>query len=128
MRAASAYKRVGDSTAVMAADPVGLIILLYEKLLLRIAEAAVAIQADDLQARGKATSAAIEIISNGLIGALDMDRGGQVAVRLREQYQIWLTMLLQLNLSGDIKLLNILESGVREVLSAWRELSLSKQR
>jgi flagellar protein FliS len=112
----------------MAADPVGLIILLYEKLLLRIAEAAVAIQADDLQARGKATSAAIEIISNGLIGALDMDRGGEVAVRLREQYQIWLTMLLQLNLSGDIKLLNILESGVREVLSAWRELSLSKQR
>jgi len=122
MRAATAYKRVGDNTSVMVADPLGLVILLYEKLLLRIKEVDVAIGAGDIQGRGKSTSAAIEIISNGLIGALDLDRGGDVAVRLKEQYQIWLQMLLQINMNGDARLLGSLASGVAEVLSAWKEV------
>ena len=122
MRAATAYKRVSDNTAVMAADAVGLVVLLYEKLLLRLREVGVAIDTGDIAARGKSTGAAIEIISAGLIGALDMDRGGSVASHLRQQYEIWLHMLLKLNLSGDANLLRALERGVSEVLSAWREL------
>jgi len=77
MRAASAYKRVSDSTSVMAADPIGLIVLLYEKLLQRLREAALAIDSGDFSARGRATSSAIEIISSGLIGALDLERGSK---------------------------------------------------
>lgn len=127
MRAANAYKRVNDSTSVMAADPVGLIILLYEKLVLRIQEAKLAIDTGDLHGRGRATSAAIEIISSGLIGALDMQQGGDIALRLKEQYNIWLQMLLQANLSGDLRTLAGLESGVKEVLSAWRELKAMDQ-
>lgn len=126
MRAATAYKRVGDNTSVMAADPVGLIVLLYEKLLQRIKEASAAIEAGDLPGRGKSTSAAIEIISSGLIGALDMERGGDVATRLKEQYQLWLQMLLQINLQGDPQMLRVLERNVAEVLSAWRELKVKK--
>ncbi|NDD11208.1 MAG: flagellar export chaperone FliS [Betaproteobacteria bacterium] len=126
MRAASAYKRVSDSTSVMAADPIGLIVLLYEKLLQRLREAALAIDSGDFSARGRATSSAIEIISSGLIGALDLERGGELALRLKEQYQLWLRMLLQVNLQGDKNLLAVLESNVAEVLSAWQELKASK--
>lgn len=122
MRAASAYKRVHDSTSVMAADPVGLIILLYDKLLLRLQEARLAIDGGDVAARGRATSAAIEIISSGLIGALDMERGGEVALRLKAQYELWLRMLLQVNLNSDLRALEALETGARDILSAWRDL------
>jgi flagellar protein FliS len=128
VRAATAYKRVGDSTSVMAADPLDLIILLYEKLLHRLRETRVAIGAADVAARGRATSAAIEIISNGLIGALDMERGGDVAIRLKEQYQLWLRMLLQINLNGDLELLSTLELSVGEILSAWKELKAQPKR
>lgn len=128
MRAATAYKRVSDSTSVMAADPLDLIILLYEKLLHRLRETRLAIEAAEVAARGRATSAAIEIISNGLIGALDMERGGEVAVRLKEQYQLWLRMLLQTNLNGDLNLLSTLESSVGEILSAWKELKAQPKR
>lgn len=128
MRAATAYKRVSDSTSVMAADPLDLIILLYEKLLHRLRETRLAIEAAEVAARGRATSAAIEIISNGLIGALDMERGGEVAIRLKEQYQLWLRMLLQTNLNGDLNLLSTLESSVGEILSAWKELKAQPKR
>ena len=128
MRAATAYKRVSDSTSVMAADPLDLIILLYEKLLHRLRETRLAIEAAEVAARGRATSAAIEIISNGLIGALDMERGGEVAIRLKEQYQLWLRMLLQTNLNGDLNLLSTLESSVGEIFSAWKELKAQPKR
>jgi len=128
VRAATAYKRVSDSTSVMAADPLDLIILLYEKLLHRLRETRLAIEAAEVAARGRATSAAIEIISNGLIGALDMERGGEVAIRLKEQYQLWLRMLLQTNLNGDLNLLSTLESSVGEILSAWKELKAQPKR
>ncbi len=112
----------------MAADPLDLIILLYEKLLHRLRETRLAIEAAEVAARGRATSSAIEIISNGLIGALDMERGGEVAIRLKEQYQLWLRMLLQTNLNGDLDLLSTLESSVGEILSAWKELKAQPKR
>ena len=57
-----------------------------------------------------------------------MERGGDVAIRLKEQYQLWLRMLLQINLNGDLELLSTLELSVGEILSAWKELKAQPKR
>jgi len=122
MRAARAYQAVGQQTAVMAAGTVDLVLLLYDKLLDRIREARQAIEAEDIPGRGRFTGLAIEIIEKGLIGSLDDRRGGELARRLRQQYEIWMFQLLKANLEASAALLDSVEGQVRTVRSAWQDL------
>ena len=122
MRAARAYKSVHDTTSVMSNDSVGLVVLLYERLLQRILEADAALHRHDIEGRGRATSAAIQIINEGLIGALDMEQGGEVAKSLKGHYHQWIALLLKCNLRGDADPLVTLRMSVTELLSAWLEL------
>lgn len=122
MRAARAYKSVSDSTSVMSNDSLGLVILLYERLLQRILETELAINVRDIESRSRASSAAIQIINEGLIGALDMEQGGDIAKKLRAHYLQWITLLMQCNMRGDATLLDTLRENVLELLSAWQQL------
>jgi flagellar biosynthetic protein FliS len=122
MRAARAYQNVSQQTAVIGADTLQLVVLLYEKLLDRIREARAAQVASDIAARGRATSLAIELIEKGLVGSLDTARGGDVALKLKEQYSLWMLQMIQFNQHGKLDLLEALENQVKTVLSAWREL------
>jgi len=122
MRAARAYRSVDQSTAVIAGSPVDLTILLYEKLIERLITVRVAAEQGNVGARGEAIGLAIELIEKGLVGALDMDQGEDVAKQLRIQYDIWIRSLLRVTMSGDLQLINSLEEQFRSVLEAWKEL------
>lgn len=122
MRAARAYQAVSQQTAVIGADTLQLVVLLYEKLLERIREAREAQASNDIAARGRATSLGIELIEKGLLGSLDAERGGDVAVKLKEQYSLWMFQFIQFNQHGKADVLDALEHQVKTVLSAWREL------
>lgn len=122
MRAARAYQNVNQQTAVIGADTLQLVVLLYEKLLDRIREASKAQAIRDIAARGRATSLAIELIEKGLLGSLDTQRGGEIAVKLKEQYSLWMLQLIQFNQHGRLEALEALEQQVKTVLSAWQEL------
>ena len=61
MRAARAYQRVDQNTAVLAGDPIDLVLLLYDKLIQRINEALRAIELADVAARGEAIGKAIDL-------------------------------------------------------------------
>jgi len=122
MRAARAYGNLGRQTSVMVSDPVGLVMLLYEKLIERINEAKSGFAARDVEARSAAISKAIELIELGLISSLDESKGGEVAKRLRIHYQIWLATLLQANMEASAALLDQVEREVRTIKSAWEEL------
>lgn len=126
MRAARAYQNVGQHTAVIAGDPIDLVILLYDKLLQRFREVRVALERADISARGEACGKAIELIEKGLIGCLDMKQGGTIATQLRAQYARWMTMILRCNLSADPELLGSLEAEVKDILSAWHELKVQR--
>ena len=125
MRAARAYQNVNQQTAVISADTVQLVVLLYEKLLDRIREARDAQVARNIARRGQATSLAIELIEKGLVASLDMARGGEIAVKLREQYGMWILLILQFNLHGKLEQIDSVEHQVRTILSAWREIRTS---
>jgi flagellar protein FliS len=96
--------------------------LLYEKLIERLITARAAVERGDIGARGEAVGLAIELIEKGLVAALDMDQGEDVARQLRLQYDIWIRSLLRVTMSGDLHLINSLEEQFRSVLEAWKEL------
>jgi flagellar protein FliS len=106
----------------MVADPVGLIVLVYHRLTLRLQQARAAFEAKDIQARSDAISKCIELIEVGLLSALDDARGGDVASRLRAHYQLWLTKLLRSNMQASVDLLSEVEEEVKTIKLAWDEL------
>ena len=127
MRAARAYQSVGQHTAVIAGEPVDLVILLYEKLLQRLREVRVSIEKGDIGGRGEACGKGIELIEKGLIGCLDMRQGGSIAAQLKVQYDRWMAMILRCNVSADMVLLESIEFEVKEILSAWQELRAQRR-
>jgi flagellar protein FliS len=122
MRAARTYQSIDRHTAVMAGNPIDLVILLYERLLQHLMTASKSMEKNDIAARGLAIGKAIEIIEKGLIGCLDMQQGGDLAVRLKFQYEFWMHQLLRVNMNADPELLKSVDLQVKDILSSWREL------
>jgi len=85
--AAKAYARVGVETGVHAANPVKLVLMLYDGALLAIAEATRHMAEGRIADKGKAISKAISIIDGGLRVSLDPTRGGAIAAQLFELYE-----------------------------------------
>jgi flagellar biosynthetic protein FliS len=123
MRAARAYGSLDRQTSVMVADKIGLVVLLYDKLTLRLQQARAAFEARDIPARSEAISKSIELIEVGLLSALDDAGGGEVAARLRAHYQLWLAKLLRSNMQASINLLSEVEEEVKTIKLAWDELN-----
>jgi flagellar protein FliS len=106
----------------MVAGKVGLVVLLYDKLILRLQQAKASFEAKDIQGRSDAISKSIELIEVGLIAALDDARGGDLAARLRSHYQLWLTKLLKSKMEASVDLLLEVEDEVKTIKLAWDEL------
>ena len=122
MRAARAYQRVDQNTAVLAGDPIDLVLLLYDKLIQRINEALRAIELADVAARGEAIGKAIDLIEKGLVASLDMAQGGEVARQFKRQYATWMALLLKASAESDPRLLSLVASQVREIADSWKQV------
>jgi flagellin-specific chaperone FliS len=57
-----------------------------------------------------------------------MSQGGDIAIRLKEQYQYWMVSLLRFNMEGDLSLLEAVEAQVKTVRSGWEEIKKSSLR
>jgi flagellar secretion chaperone FliS len=117
MNRAAAYAQVGVETGVTAADPHKLILMLFDGAIMAVTTAAVAMDNNDIPAKGKAISRAIEIIANGLDASLDRDAGGELAMRLSALYEYMTDRLLYANLHNSRPTLD----EVSELLSGLRE-------
>ena len=123
MRAARAYGNTDRQTSVMVSSSVGLVILLYDKLLVRLAEAKKGFGGRDIAARSAAISKAIELIEIGLVSSLDHRQGGDVAARLKIHYQVWIAKLFNANMRASEELLFEVEEEVRTLKSAWDQIN-----
>jgi len=124
MRAARAYGNLDRQTSVMVSDPVGLVVLLYDKLLQRLSEARAGFAAKNIPERSNAISKAIELIEVGLLSSLDDSRGGDVSSRLKAHYQVWMTKLFRANMQASVALIDEVEAEVKTIKLAWDELKL----
>ena len=121
-RGASAYAKVGVESAVMSASPHQLIVMLFDGALAAIRTARIHLEGGNVAEKGKAISKALDIVNNGLLAALDAERGGEIAERLASLYDYVARLLLSANLHDDVESLNQAEALLTDVASAWREI------
>jgi flagellar protein FliS len=118
----SAYKSVGVDSAVTAADPHKLILLLLDGGLSAISIAKGAMSRGDVAAKGEAVSKAIDIVENGLRASLDKDKGGELAIQLDLLYEYMGRRLLHANTKNDPAALDEVTALLGEIHAAWAEI------
>lgn len=124
--AAAAYAKVGVESHVTNADPHQLILMLFDGALLTINSAAIAMERNDIEARVKNISKAIEIITLGLKASLD-PQGGELAERLGALYDYMCSRLLHANaFSTDAPLIEV-AGLLRDLRDAWSQIGSATQ-
>jgi flagellar protein FliS len=118
-RAINAYSTVGTETGVAAADPHGLILMLFEGAMLALADARLHLQRGATAAKGSAISKAILIIDSGLRASLDLNAGGELGQRLSMLYQYMSERLLFANMNNDAGAMDEVARLLAELNGAW---------
>jgi flagellar secretion chaperone FliS len=119
---ANAYSSIHVETGIQAADPHQLVAMLLDGALTAIANAVSAIERRDIPAKCKAVSKAAAIIEEGLLDALDMGAGGQVAQTLHDLYSCVLLRLTQANVKNDAAMLRECSQLLSPVRDAWNSI------
>ena len=123
---ASAYRAIGIETGVAAADPLGLVVMLYDGAIQAIARAEGHLLQNEIEARGVYTSKAIDIINQGLGASLDRRIGGALAESLGALYDYMARRLFAANLNGDRAIYAEVRVLLGELRASWVTLRLTK--
>jgi len=117
-----AYAQVKVETAVTTANPVQLVVLLYEGAVSAIASAKGEMERRNVAQKAKLINKAIDIIE-GLRNALEFDQGGDIAVSLNDLYLYMIQRLSTANLKNDPEILDEVSRLLSELLGAWEVLA-----
>ncbi len=120
-RAAQSYGSVQVVTGVATADNVQLIQMLFDGLAESLAAARGHIENGSIEDKSKALARAGRIVV-GLQGALDFERGGELAHNLNDLYGYMTRRILHVNAYNDLETLAEIASLVRDISSAWQAL------
>ncbi|MCY1280282.1 Flagellar secretion chaperone FliS [compost metagenome] len=112
------YQNVNTNVMVADASPHRLIQMLMEGSLSRLAQARGALERGQLASKGELIGKAISIVG-GLRGALDMERGGEVAVNLDRLYEYMGNRLVEANARDDSAILDEVSQLMRTIKSGW---------
>ncbi|MBY0475499.1 MAG: flagellar export chaperone FliS [Nitrosomonas sp.] len=123
--AISAYQRIGVETGVESADPHKLILMLFEGAQEALARTRIHMQNNEIAEKGQMISKAIMIIDHGLKASLDMNAGGDLAIKLQALYDYMTHRLLMANIQNNIEILNEINKLLSELYSAWKEIGES---
>lgn len=122
LRGANAYATVGLESGILAASPYQRIVMLFDSYQAAIRTARLHMQAGDMAGKGRAITSAIKIVSRGLRGSLDLERGGEIAANLDQLYDTVVRLLLRANLHNDEEILDVAASLIENIGSAWRQI------
>ncbi|MBL7251700.1 flagellar export chaperone FliS [Alloalcanivorax sp. C16-2] len=125
-RGAGAYARVGVESGVLSASPHQLITMLFDGAASAIRTARLHMENQRPARKGEAISKALDIVNNGLLAALDRDKGGEVAERLAALYDYIARLLLNANLRNDPASLEEAGRLLEDIASAWRQIEPAK--
>jgi flagellar protein FliS len=113
-----AYQSAAAHGGVAAADPHGLILMLMDGALQRIANARGCIEGGKLAEKSQLLHRVVQIIGE-LRGSLDMSAGGKIAANLSELYDYMCNRLLKASLENNVSVLDEVSGLLREIRSAW---------
>jgi len=111
------------NTALGTRPPLHVIVGLYDLAIIHIVRAADAAEQRDYERQFNEAMRAAQVL-NGLSGCLDMKRGGNVAVSLREMYQTVIAALLRSVGKKQATIASLrLAEAVRLTRNAWAEIA-----
>ncbi len=120
--ALSQYQSVKQQGRVAVSQNHGLVSLLFDRILERLAQASGAIERRDLAASGVAISDAIRIVDN-LRASLDQAQGGEIAASLYALYDYVEKRLALANSKSDPAILAEVSGLIGEIKSGWDGIS-----
>lgn len=125
--AISAYQRVGVETGVESADPHKLILMLFEGAQEALARSRMHINHNEIAEKGRMLSKAIMIIDHGLKASLDMNVGGDLAIKLYSLYEYMANQLLIANAQNNIEKIDEVNKLLFELYDAWKQIGNTEQ-
>ena len=121
--ASSAYRQVGVETGVSAASSHQLVEMLFEGFFDSVAQARGALQAGNIEAKGRAIGRAVRIVDEGLKAGLNLQDGGEIAANLHRLYSYVALRLTEANLRNDAAALEECAQLIEPVRSAWQQIA-----
>lgn len=118
------YQAVNRRGAVAGADAHGLIALMFDATVERIALARAHLGRGDVAAKARELHAAAQLV-DGLRMSLDKTRGGEIAENLDRLYEWASTRLVEANAGNDARALAEVEKVIDELRAGWREIPAS---
>lgn len=121
LRAISNYGAIRVSTGVASADSVQLIQMLFDGLVESLATAKGHLLRGAVKEKSDQLARASRIVL-GLQGALDFERGGDLARNLDELYRYCTRRLLHANAHNDVEALEEVLGLMSDIRDAWQTL------
>ena len=118
-RALASYGDVKVTTGVTGADSIQLIQMLFDGLIESLATARGQIERGEIADKGKSLARAGRIVV-GLQGALDFEKGGDIARNLNDLYAYVTRRLFHVNAHNDLEALKEAHNLMSEIRSAWQ--------
>jgi len=112
--------RAYQKTDVVTADPKKLVIMCYDGAIFSLRQAKAKFYAKEYEAKGNAIQNALDIL-NELRGALDFEKGGEIARNLESLYAYWTQQIINADLKRDLRKLDPVISMLEEIKSALEE-------
>lgn len=122
-RAMSAYRQVGVQSMVDSASPQQLIKMLFDGLLASINAARGAIERGDINEKVRHIGKAVRILQEGLLSALDREKGGELAGNLAALYEYCTARLTLANARNDVGMVDEVAGLVNTVAQGWNEIT-----
>lgn len=119
---ANAYQQIGLETATANATPHKLIEMLFDGFQDALARARGALQARQIEAKGRAIGHAARIVEEGLKAGLNLKDGGKIAADLDALYAYIGVRLTYANLHNDEAALDECARLMEPVRAAWAEI------
>jgi len=118
----SNYATVDLESRVLGANPVGLIVMLYDAAIEAIDRAIALDQAGDQVQRGKLVGRACSLITEGLRVCLNKREGGAIAEQLDQLYDYMTRTLLSASSRRDLDGLRGVRSLLADLREAWHSI------
>lgn len=120
-RALASYGDVKVTTGVAGADNVQLIQMLFDGLIESLATARGHMERGAIVEKGKSLARASRIVV-GLQGALDFEKGGDIARNLNDLYSYITRRLFHVNANNDLDALQEVHNLMNEIRAAWNQV------
>ncbi|TRW93003.1 flagellar export chaperone FliS [Candidatus Methylobacter oryzae] len=117
-RGVNQYANIHNESGLAEASPHHLIQMLMEGFLARVNTAKGAMARSDMEMKSLYISRAMAIVG-GLNEAVDLDKGGEIAVNLRQLYDYMNNRLLQASRENNVEILDEVASLMREIKEGW---------